>query len=347
MADPRVLTFEIPVNYLLETETDPDRRHKTDAVQIQFSRDRINWTDYKVDAEPIIQLIWTQEGDSDSQIVEVEIDGVNGTEDDDNNPVSASTPPNWYRYRTRTTVTTVLLQFVSAKWGNWGQPFLFPSAEDAIHGMKTQLKDPSLSGNAALLDDSDYYLNWVNAIEAFERLHPRMASQTYDLTADEQSYDLPTEWEYGFSSIEQCEYPVGEEPRLFIYADWLVPDEQVSQWRFLRVFPDATEQARLYFTAKHYRDGSTIRASQFQSVVMWATGSAAQQIMAYRNQFGDVLVGADYMMIDPRIKLWGQIAKDYKTQAERIWGSSATGVRTHVPLYDDHGRLPASVWGAY
>lgn len=318
MADPRILPFNIPVR------TSPATTH----FRIGFSSDGgETWTLLKVDGS----------SDLDVDLLEnrtYTLDGVNATDDADNNAAEASTPPMRYR---------VQLKHAGGYEG-WGEPFVFPSPEDFVQGMQEELKDPTLEGGQALLAVSDYRRKLGNAVAAFELKQPRHASQLFTLTSDEQSYGLPDAWSPTYSQIEACEYPAGEEPRQFIPADRIFTDEAVGEWRFDGIWPDADETARLYFTAKHARDGSTVPASYFDSVLKWAVADAAEQLARKYNQFGDYSVGSEMTLTDPRVKSWRELAKSGKAEAERMWGQGASGVRTHLEQYDTHGRIPASVW---
>jgi hypothetical protein len=317
MADPRILTYQVP------------KKTGVTHFQIGFSDDGENWDTVKV------------EGTTDLAVgllasdYTYELDGVNIEDDADNNSQSASIAPQWYRVRVK----------IGGKWKQWGEPFVHPSPEDFVAAMKRQLKDPSLEGGTALLIDADYRLHLANAVEAFEKYHPAIAEEVFDMEASVTGYRLPYDWTPSFSHITQVEYPVGSSPRRFLPADYVIYDQSVRQWRWRRICPSEAEQARLYFTTRHSRDGSTVPVANFNSVLMWATGDAASQLRASRNQFGDVFTGADFAQIDPRIREWGKIATDFKKQAEAMWGAGVTGVRSNIAHYEDHGRIPGRVLG--
>lgn len=316
MPDPRILTFPI----LATTGTT--------AFQIAYSGDQVAWTTLRVaGAEdiPVASLTGRQ----------YVLDGVNTEDDADNNGAAASTPPNWYRTRLK----------AGGLYGQWSDARVFPSLEDFIAGMKLQLKDPAAMGGAPLLLDSDYRLKVANAVSAFESRHPRLASQVFDLTSGVYEYDQPDDWTPAYSFFVQAEYPADRQPRSFIPVDYVAADEATLTWAFRRVNPGPGEQCRVYFATRHARDGRTIPVSFYESVLMWATGDAAQQIRAKSNQFGDLFTGADYVSIDPRIREWAKIADSWKKQAEAVWGPGSTGVRAHIASYEDHGRVPPQVWG--
>jgi hypothetical protein len=314
MADPRILTFNIP------------KTSATTHFNIQFSNDQTTWNYLRVGgATDLAVALLTART--------YVLDGVNATDDADNNKQAASTPPLWYRVRLKATTA----------YGQWSEPFVFPSPDDFILNMRRQLSDPFLNGRPALLSVNDYRQKVANAVEAFEKMHSRETSQVYDMTTDDQTYALPDEWSPGFSFVTGIEYPVGDTPPSLYYADAVVVEEVISQWRFQEISPSTGETARFFYRTRHARDGSTVPVAFFQSVLMWATGDAAEHLHMFKNQFGDLMMGSEFQSIDPRIEQWGQIARRMKEQAEKLWGAQVSGVRGRVPLYDDHGRIPLLV----
>lgn len=315
MADPRVLVIPVP------TATN------TTHFNIQFSEDRVNWTTVNaagVTDIPIASL-------SDRKYT---LDGINTVVGSTENRPIASAPPKWYRLRMKATTT----------YSNWLDPFVFPSSEDFVSWVKRHLKDPVLTGDTALLEDLDYMDHVGAAVKEFESVHPRILSQLFTMTAEVQTYSLPDDWSNDFSRILEIEYPVSStDPKKYVSEKLIFWDDQLGKWRFRRIYPAASEQTRIYYTTRHARDGSSVPQAHFESVAMWAAGDAAEQIMAHKNQFGDVSIGADYVSIDPRIKQWGTIAQSLKRQARALWGSGATGVRARIPYYEDHGEIPFSV----
>lgn len=319
MPDPRILPFYIPA--------DSTHTH----FQIQFSVDQMNWADLKVGGVTALSVSLL----SGSVYT---LDGVNATDDANNNKAVASTPPNWYRFRLQV-----------SNWSNWSGPCVYPSQEDFMAGMKSQLADPSFSDptEQQLLSDPDYLRHLANACQAYEAVYARRIYQVQALTTGIQQYALPTLWDEEFSFFDEVEYPYGLIPRSTLQPHFLFVDMPRRVWRFQRILPVTGESAALYFTARHSRDGATIPSTSFESVLMWACGDAAQQLRGKANQWGNVFVGSDYVQNDPKVREWARIATDYKEQAEKIWGSPTTGMFTHTSSYDYHGVPPPSVWSGY
>lgn len=316
MASPRILSFPIA--------TVTASTH----FSVQFSPDRDAWTYLKVAGatDLLVALLSSRK---------YSLDGVNATDDANNNKAVASTAPMWYRTRLKATTT----------YGNWGQPFVFPSAEDFTNFAQRRIKDPSIIGKAALLETQDYLDHLISAIKNFEQYHPQLENQTYSMTANTQSYNLPDDWCNDFSYIREVEYPIqAADPKTYLKPDYVEVDEARGQWYFVRIYPSSSETARLIFTSRHARDGSTVPVSHFESVGLYMAGSACEQIMAEKTQFGDVRIGGDFVAIDPRIKRWGELAMSLKGQAMKLWDAGGTSARTRIPHYDDHGAIPAEVW---
>lgn len=322
MADARILSIQIPV------------ASGNTNFQIQFSDDQEDWTTLLV--ANVSNLVV-----ADLPATRLyAVDGVNASADSaTSNVVAASTPPMWYRVRTGT------YSAPNYTWSEWADPFIIPSREDFLLGMKRQLKDPSIDGDyPALLNDADYRLHLANAVAAFEKTHPRLAAQNFTLTTDNQTYSLPDLWSTRFSRIMRVEYPSGSTPKIWVPNDYATPDNDMGTWTFTRISPSLGEYARIYYTVRHGRSGKTIPPAYFESVLMWACGDAAQQLRARHNQMGNPYIGSDVTDIDPRIREWGKIATEYKAQAETIWGRSGTGIRSHIDSFDDHGRIPQIVY---
>jgi hypothetical protein len=319
VADPRRLELRIP--------THPDTTH----FEIQFSEDRVEWDVLDIaSVEPSVTLIPVSDLSEENVYV---LDGINT---DKKGPKVSSTPPMWYRFRLKS----------DAGFSAWSAPFVVPSPEDFLNYMKRRLADPSLTGGVALMSDTDYLDRLSNAVDAFEQSHPHELSEEFTLTASTQTYRLPLLWDDTFSRVQSVEYPVkATDPRSFIRPEDVVVDRVARQWRFINgIYPGTGEKARLSFTVRHHRDGSSVPAHHFESVALWATGDAAEALALRFNQFGDASFGAQ--VIDPgdRVKQFSTMGQELKRQAVRIWGSARTGTRGRISHYDDHGRVNLRLW---
>jgi hypothetical protein len=99
---------------------------------------------------------------------------------------------------------------------------------------------------------------------------------------DGYTYDLPDEWEDGFSSILSIEYPAGEQVPVILdpLTYQLYRDDTGLHLRFLADSPGATEEFILTYTVRHNVevDEGTIPESDFDAVVNLATSLACSAI---------------------------------------------------------------------
>ncbi len=176
MADPRIVN--IPVPLLASTVN----------IYVQYSPDDETWLNVKHDDTTAF------EADPDNKVVT--LDGVNAIPDDStSNLRAATTPPMYYRYR---------FEYGDGNLTNWYPQLVIPSPEDFIYRLKLELKDPSLDGKRELLSNRDYRQRVAMAVTRFERFQPRHAAQVFDLTSNDQSYNLPDDWDLNFSRGRSC-----------------------------------------------------------------------------------------------------------------------------------------------
>jgi len=72
-------------------------------------------------------------------------------------------------------------------------------------------------------------------------------------------YDLPEDWEEGFSVIESVEYPAGEQPPVFLDPTQYMLYQGASnkQIRFLYDSPETSETFLVTYTLRHSVDNNT------------------------------------------------------------------------------------------
>ena len=258
------------------------------------------------------------------------VDGVNAPADDANNTAHAfSQAPQWYRWRLK----------AGTDYSPWSPAEVVPSVEDFLDAIKRLVRDPSLGGAAAYFSDLTYRDHLRSAVEAYEARRPLRRARTYSLTAGGREYSLPEDWDGELSRIDRVEYPADQDPRRWIHPDRIDVERALEKWRFLSVTPAAAETARLFYFTRHAKDGSSVTTADFGSVARWAAGSVAQTIQAMQSAFGDVRIGADFASVDPRIRSWGELARQWMAASEREWSASTGSVRTHLRYFDEHGRF--------
>jgi len=96
------------------------------------------------------------------------------------------------------------------------------------------------------------------------------------------TYDLPEDWEDGFSNILSIEYPAGEQVPVILdpLTYLLYRDDTGLHLRFLVDSPGATEEFILTYTIRHTVevDDGTVPESDFDAVVNLATSLACSAI---------------------------------------------------------------------
>jgi hypothetical protein len=98
-----------------------------------------------------------------------------------------------------------------------------------------------------------------------------------------------------FSDITQIEYPIGKVPEEDIRSeDWeLYRSPSGYQIMLSAYLPQATEQIRFTWTARHAPDGSTVPEMDFFAVCDYAASLCLEAMAARASQFGDNTMGAD------------------------------------------------------
>lgn len=106
--------------------------------------------------------------------------------------------------------------------------------------------------------------------------------RVHTITGDGSSrYDLPSQWEEGFSNIQHIEYPVDyDDPSVLDkdeYRVWLSPEPMLL---FRNLNLDGSDTARMVYTARHRitADEVTIPDHHFEALCHLATFHACKQI---------------------------------------------------------------------
>ena len=105
------------------------------------------------------------------------------------------------------------------------------------------------------------------------------------------SMAVPTGWVVGGSQLVQVEYPVGEAPMATI--DAAIARDLLDEWRVLLLtdtLADAT--VRVWFTAPHAADGSTVPAAHENAVACWAAAEVCRQLATQKGHERDATISA-------------------------------------------------------
>jgi len=206
------------------------------------------------------------------------------------------------------------------------------------------LNDYRVKLNAVLQDDAqllsssekDLFIN--EAVRTYSADRPR--KQVHEITGDGAAYDfqLPNDWETGFSQVLEVEYPAGEQEPVYLDDnDWTVYQSISGEvFRFLSEVPGNGEKALLTYTVSHTLTASTstIPDSDMDAVVNLAGALCCFALSRKLNQTMDATLEAD------SVNLWRQ-ASHYERKGNRL-----------LELYTAHleGRrvtAPATVSGSY
>jgi len=123
------------------------------------------------------------------------------------------------------------------------------------------------------------------AVKDFSRFRPRILQ--VDFTGDGSAYQftLPAEFEEGFSTIVNVEYPKGERiPRYLKPYEWIIyKDGTTLKLHLLTVIPQATKIVRVNYTARHVLSdaSSTIPVADEETIIVGACALAAQSLAAH------------------------------------------------------------------
>jgi hypothetical protein len=148
--------------------------------------------------------------------------------------------------------------------------------------------------------------------------YPIHATATVAQTAGTYEYNLPTDWDYGLSTIEHFEYPSGNEPPE--YLDGRSIYIQGSKWRWSPDWSPATgKNVKLYYTRAAIE--AELPPSHFDAVGLLAAATAAETIAAKYAHESNAVIGADSVDYKMRASDFARQAKIYREAAWRSLGT--------------------------
>lgn len=179
---------------------------------------------------------------------------------------------------------------------------------------------------------------------------PRKLTEDVTWTAEGYVGPLPASWVDG-SSIVSTEYPIGNEPPLFIDAAvYVTPTGQ--QLASPDVLPLGAV-VRVQFNAPHLLDDSpadTIPAKHREAVASYAAQILCKQVASYYSGQRDPAVGADNSNGDSRARNFASRARDYRAayyagigkadpQSDKGNGATEGAAAASVSSWAGRGRL--------
>lgn len=177
--------------------------------------------------------------------------------------------------------------------------------------------------------------------------NPKLDQDTVAQTSGTYEYDLPTDWDYGLSSIQNIEYPSGENPKAFLDPRnvYLTGD---GHWRWTDFAPETGKSAVVHYTRPVLE--SEVPPAHFDGVALLCAATAAEAISAKYAHQSNSVIGADSVDYKMRASDFVRQAKIYREAAWRALGSPG-GVKPHSARAtwgwkEDHQAIPEARYRA-
>ena len=155
------------------------------------------------------------------------------------------------------------------------------------------------------------------ALEEYGRHFPRKLTMTQAGDDSRRNFDLPSTFKDDFSVITDVEYPVNtdtdEDKQFLTKKDWMVyPNDYTTiQIQFLGMAPASTESFKVFFTAEHLADLSTIPTFREQAFTYLCAAKTCEILDAALVEFQDSTLDADTVES-------GGVATSWRTKADRF-----------------------------
>lgn len=175
-----------------------------------------------------------------------------------------------------------------------------------------------------LLSDVNYSSHVDGALRLYSGLNPHIKTATVTLATGDYEYDLPTDWQSGFSAIYSIEYPSGsQEPEYLARDDYLVGS---SSWRFIDVTPTTGESAIVTYSIGQTE--TTVPANALEGVAQLSAALACYAIAAKFAATTNPAVQADSIDYRSKSDQWLSIARRFEQTGYRILGIDMTSSGT-------------------
>jgi len=191
-----------------------------------------------------------------------------------------------------------------------------------------------LQDKAAMLTPADRQAFLLQAISRYSQDRPQELAA--EIAGDGgYDYELPEDWEEGFSSARQVEYPAGQHvPSILEDNDWrLYQSADGKKLRFLSCSPGAGETILFSYTVRH--DDTSLPASDQDAVVNLAGALCCYALARKYAQSSEPTISADAVN-------YGSKSGEYAKRGKELEGL----YKTHIaPAAADGGLKGASVTG--
>jgi hypothetical protein len=184
---------------------------------------------------------------------------------------------------------------------------------------------PSTDTATIHVELSSYQNALESAVAEYSNNFLRVVYSDIALTTSTLAYDLPANWEDGFSTVRQAQYPLADvPPEYMLSGEYYVKD---GKFHFV-TSPRTGETLRLYYAIHHEVDDTaspavnTIPTYHQNAVCMIAASHACEIIAAKYAHQSNMGAGADIVDFKMRSSDFRKLAETYRTDALKQLGMS-------------------------
>ncbi len=169
-------------------------------------------------------------------------------------------------------------------------------------------------------------LQHVNeAVDVFSKYKPLERVKKEIIATPDDVFDLPSDWELGFTLIDKIEYPTDKVPAIFLQEkdfEIFLNDSNVYQLRFKY---NVSNSYRLYYIIRHSFDSSnpaklSAPDTDFYCITNIAAAIYLLALAARYGQSVNPLIGADTVNYDNKVDQYRRLAKVLFGQAAQHLG---------------------------
>ncbi|HJR01842.1 MAG TPA: hypothetical protein VKA83_09435 [Methylomirabilota bacterium] len=199
-----------------------------------------------------------------------------------------------------------------------------------------ELLDAKLKDAASKLTPAEKDLSIRRAVEQYSLVKPRVRVQTITGNGVLVTHDLATDFEEGFSSVLQIEYPVGRQVPEYLDAEQFTlyrdPLTGALKLRLLDITLPNTVTAYVSYTARHsLAEGSgtpadTVPTPDRDPICHLAAAMGFEALAAYYTQETDPSLQADVSRGTERAAGYRELARDHRKLYASILGLAGDAI---------------------
>lgn len=183
------------------------------------------------------------------------------------------------------------------------------------------------------LEPADIEQALERAVAEYSKYRPLVKYYDIDGDGSADAWDVPTDWEDGFSSILEVEYPQGEDPRetdLTEQFPWeIYYDQDALEWKFSMPedIPATGETVRLKYTIRHTLDNDTNTIPDFDyfTVCDIAAEECCRILASVYVMAGDSTISADSVNYGSKSGDYRSLMKEYRKKWQDALGVTEEG----------------------